>query len=77
MTNELGMKPNTARKMFGDRFNTLEDLEIAIAKIKLVSNQNTSTIYVYGEIELEAECLTDGSIVYNAFLHSQGSCCEG
>ena len=73
----LNMKPNTARRMFADRFNNVEDLKLAIAKIELVSNQTPDVIDVFGEIELEAECLSDGSVIYNAFLTSQGSCCEG
>jgi hypothetical protein len=67
MTNELGMKPNTARRMFADEYHTLEDLEMLIAKIKLVSNQHPSVINIEGAIELEAECLSDGSVVYNCF----------
>lgn len=65
MQNDIGMKPNTSRKMFADTFNTLEDLKIAIAKAELVSNQIADVINVDGKFELEAECLSDGSIVYN------------
>lgn len=65
MKNELGMKPGETRKMFADRFNTLEDLKIAIAKAEMFSNQIADVIYADGQLELEAECLSDGSVVYN------------
>jgi hypothetical protein len=65
MKNDLGMKPGEFRKMFADTFNTLEDLKLAIAKAELVSNQIADVINVDGKLELEAECLSDGSIVYN------------
>ena len=73
VSNELGMKPNTARRMFADKFNTLEELELAIAKVKLICNQDASLVNIFGELELEAECLSDGSVVYNAFLAGQPS----
>jgi len=51
--------------MFVDKFNTLEDLKIAITKAEMVSNQIADVINVDGQFELEAECLSDGSVVYN------------
>jgi len=68
MRNDLNMKPGEHRKMFADYFNTLEDLKLAIAKAELVSNQIADVIHTEGRIALEAECLSDGSIVYNVAI---------
>lgn len=68
MKNELSMKPGESRKMFADNFNTLEDLKLAIVKAELISNQIADVIHTEGRFALEAECLSDGSIVYNVAI---------
>jgi hypothetical protein len=70
----LGMKPNEKRLLFSDAFHNLEELKAAIAKAETASNQLGEYIDVgVGRFELEAECLTDGSVVYNAYLNSPDS----
>jgi hypothetical protein len=63
------MKPFETQKAFSDQFNTLEELSLCIEKIRLVSNQEPFMIHCEGELELERECLSDGSIAYNVHLH--------
>lgn len=72
----LQMKPYEVHRMFADRFSTVEDLSIALAKAAMISGQNASEINVefgheeriVSQLALEAECLSDGSIVYNVIL---------
>lgn len=63
------MKPGEIQKVFADQFATLEDLRICLDKIGLVSGQDEALITCEGELILESECLSDGSIVYSVHLH--------
>ncbi len=62
------LKPGEGCVLFKDTFDTLEALKVAIAKAEHISNQEAYLINVDGTFELEAECLSDGSIVYNIGL---------
>ncbi len=73
------IKPGETEIMFADRINTAEDLQIALAKVEMLTNQDLNQINVEEMdwnnqpnnrymIKLERECLTDGSIVYNVLL---------
>ena len=73
MKNKLGMKPGEVRKRFADSFATLEDLKLAIAKAELVCDEQSSVVYVCGALELEAECLSDGSVVHNILIITEFS----
>ena len=63
------MQPGETQKAFSDQFSTLEDLRLCVEKIAMVSNQEPFMIHCEGELVLERECLSDGSIVYNVHLH--------
>lgn len=78
IVNSLNMKPNQIRTMFSDRFSTATDLKLAIEKAVLISGQDADYINVrFGpeetgidnsRLDLQAECLSDGSIVHNITL---------
>jgi len=70
----MKMKPNERQLLFSEPFHNLEELKTAIDKAETASGQFLELIDVgVGRFELEAECLTDGSVVYNAYLNSPES----
>jgi hypothetical protein len=77
--NELGMKPMTERIMFSDKVHTLEDLMLTLKKVRMISNQHDSTVHTVDtwgngvDIQLEAECLSDGSVVYNLHIGAEAT----
>lgn len=72
----LNMKPYETRRMFSERFATAADLILSIEKAVMVSGQDAECINVefghndrvVSQLALEAECLSDGSVVYNLIL---------
>jgi len=70
------MKPCTTRVVWSDRIATVADLQMALAKVLLVSNQDADVINVEsgafsaitGKLELEEECLSDGSHIWNLWV---------
>ena len=79
------MKPGEVKRRFADRVNTVEDLQLALAKVLMISNQNPCVINVGDTdpdegpghrfmLELEEECLTDGSTVWNVLLGYSNRC---
>lgn len=76
------MKPEETRILLQKEFQTVEELQALLAKSIHISNQHPSTIYVdtvslgdfstrksqYCQFTLEAEGLSDGSVVYNISL---------
>ena len=71
------MKPNTFELLATRDFSNLEELQAHLAEFQGIANQHPSTIYVRAirtydsesrkleRVKLEAEALSDGSIVYN------------
>jgi hypothetical protein len=66
----LNMKPNT-RETLGEwkKICNLAELIERLTMARDIANQDASTIDVDVDfVQLEAECLTDGSIVYNVYM---------
>lgn len=76
MSNELGLKPNTTRRLSRKAYRNLGELLAVLDGFVSITNQHPSVIDVDADYEaehvgfatLEAECLTDGSIVYNVLI---------
>lgn len=72
----LNLKPYHTQVLFSHSFETVADLQKLLAEAVLVSGQDSEYINVdfdsnerfVSQCSLEAEALSDGSIVYNLIL---------